>query len=202
MGTPLLCIHGGTTFPSHEAYLTYLRTKELTIERLRPYHDWKDGLQEALGEAFEVLAPRMPNGHNAQYDEWALWCGRILELLAGREVLMLGHSLGGMFLARYLAEEALPVRVRATFLVAAPFDDATLGEPLASFTPPHSYADLAAHAGALFLYHSTDDPVVPYDNARRYAALLPHATLRTLEGRGHVNGEDFPELVADVRRYA
>ena len=42
-------MHGGMTFPSHEAYLEHLCTKELTLDRLRVLRDWKDDLQSVLG---------------------------------------------------------------------------------------------------------------------------------------------------------
>jgi len=31
----IVYIHGGVTFPSYEEYLAYLRTEEMTLDRLR-----------------------------------------------------------------------------------------------------------------------------------------------------------------------
>jgi uncharacterized protein len=194
----VLYVHGGMTFPTQEAFIDFLRTKELTIDRLRVTRDWKDNLPATLGARYDVLAPRMPNGSNAQYAEWELYFSRIVPLLSPG-VILIGHSLGGVFLARYLAEHTIPVSVRATFLVAAPFDETDLDESLGAFVAPVSFDMFRAQAGLVYLYHSTDDPVVPYTHSARYLAALPHATLRTCEGMGHCNTASFPVLEDDIR---
>lgn len=194
----VLYIHGGMTFPTHAAYLHFLRTKELTLDRLRVGHDWKDNLQSVLGEGYDVLAPRMPNGMNAQYPEWTLWFSRIVSLLnAG--VILIGHSLGGVFLVRYLSEQVVPMRVKATMLVAAPYRDDVPEESLGDFLPPDDLSLFKDQGGSIFIYHSTDDPVVPFEHGISYARALPEATMRECQGRGHFNVESFPELEADIR---
>lgn len=194
----LLYIHGGTTFPSHEEYLAFLRTKTLTLDRLRSSRDWKSDLTETLGPSFDVFAPRMPNGMNAVYAEWELWFSRLLPLFDDG-LILIGHSLGGVFLVRYLSEHELPVRIAATLLVAAPFQDTDLDESLGEFIPPQDLQMFEVHAGRIFLYHSTDDPVVPYTHVALYAHKLTNATVRTCENMGHFNTPSFPQLEADIR---
>lgn len=41
-------------------------------------------------------------------------------------------------------------------------------------------------AEEIFIYHSTDDPVVPYSHAERLHNYLPKAKLITLTDRGHI----------------
>ncbi len=203
MTTPhqVLYIHGGVTFPTHEEYLTFLRTKEITLDRLRATRYWKERLQDTLGSAYDVLAPRMPNGTNAVYAEWELWFSRILPVL-NDGLILIGHSLGGVFLARYLSEHQSLVKLRATMLVAAPFREGDLGESLNGFLPPSDLSLLDTQGGDLFIYHSTDDPVVPFTHGELYAKALPRATFRTCEGMGHFNVESFPALEADLRALA
>lgn len=196
--TQVLYLHGGMTFPTYEEYRTFLATKELTIERLRLFRSWKDRLQDTLGGTFDVLAPRMPNGTNAVYEEWETYFSRILTLLRDDPILI-GHSLGGVFLAKHLSTHDVPVRLRATLLVAAPFCDDLTDESLGDFVPPASLERFKAQGGALYVYHSTDDPVVPFSHGEGYAAALTGCTFRALSGYGHFNTETFPELVADVR---
>lgn len=193
----VLYIHGGVTFPTQEEYLTFLRTVDIDLSRFHTSRDWKDTLQETLGVDYEVLAPRMPNGTNAVYTEWELWFSRILPLLS-EHVILIGHSLGGVFLARYLSEHHSPVHIRATMLVASPFRE-DFDEPLNDFVPPHDLSLLDSQGGDLFIYHSTDDPVVPYTHGKLYADALPHATFRTCENMRHFNTATFPALVEDVR---
>ena len=58
-------IHGGTTFDAYKDYISFLKNREISLDKLKSHRDWKDILQEELGENFEVLSPRMPNGTNA-----------------------------------------------------------------------------------------------------------------------------------------
>ncbi len=52
----------------------------------------------------------------------------------------------------------------------------------------------------LYLYHSRDDPEVPFADLERYSRALPQAIVRALDGRGHeFNQAHFPELAADIR---
>ncbi len=201
MPIQVLYIHGGVTFPTHDDYLTFLRTKELSLDRLRAERDWKDNLQDTLGPTYDVLAPRMPNGTNAVYTEWELVLSRILPLLSDG-VILIGHSLGAVFLARYLSEHVSPIQIRATMLVAGPFQESDLGESLNDFLPPTDFSLLDTQGGGLFIYHSTDDPVVPYTHGELYARALPRATFRSCEGMGHFNTASFPTLEADVRSLA
>ncbi len=194
----IMYVHGGMTFPTHEEYFDFLRHAEVSIERLRVTADWKDNLSATLGSGYDILAPRMPNGSNAQYAEWELYFSRIISLLSPGGILI-GHSLGGVFLARYLAEHDIPCSVAATLLVAAPYDETDLDESLGGFVAPASFERFIAQAGQVYLYHSTDDSVVPYTHLAKYIHALPTAYVRTCTGMGHFNTATFPALEEDLR---
>jgi alpha-beta hydrolase superfamily lysophospholipase len=53
----------------------------------------------------------------------------------------------------------------------------------------------------LFIIHSTDDEVVPYEQAKMLAAAHPEASVWTLEGYGHVEGYEHPEYAERLRRF-
>ena len=101
----ILIIHGGDSFSSYEEYLHNLKQTELTYDRLLQKRRWKDNIIDTFPEA-DVLTPQMPNSANAQYDEWTIWFEKILPLL-GDNVSIIGHSLGAMFLAKYLHSQPL-----------------------------------------------------------------------------------------------
>lgn len=194
----ILVIHGGMTFATHELYLAFVKSRQVDLDRMRRV-DWKEQLQVVLGDGFDVLSPEMPCSRwNAKYDEWKLWFEKVAALLDD-EVALVGHSLGGSFLARYLAENRLQKKVRGLFLVSAPFRG-TPDEPLLDFTPPDDLSKVGEQAEKIYLYHSADDPVVPIGDVDGFAAAWPQATVRRLDGRGHINQEDFPELVSDIRQ--
>lgn len=195
----VVIIHGGDTFASYEDYLAFLKDFEIDFGRyFAGKKDWKGGLGEALGADYQVIAPSMPNKTNAKYLEWKIWFEKFLPHLSDG-VILVGHSLGGTFLAKYLSEETMPVQVGGTFLVAPVFDGALSDESLADFVLPASLAKLQEQGGSVFLYHSEDDYVVPVVNATKLKEALPGATYRPFTDRGHFNQETFPEIVTDIR---
>lgn len=191
MKQQVVVIHGGDSFRTREEYLQFLKYFPLTIEQLRPKWDWKRSLPETLGDGYDVLAPIMPNKTNAQYEEWVLWFEKILQFLEDG-VILIGHSLGGTFLAKYLSEHTFPRRIGALLLVAAPHNHT--GE-CGDFTLPVSLAGAAAQVKRVFLFHSADDDIVPFTELAMYQHEFPNARATTFTDRGHFNQPEFPELV-------
>ena len=197
MKQQVVIIHGGNAFETYEEYLEDLKTTELTVERLLS-KGWKANLAQELGDAFFVLAPKMPNAQNARFLEWKIWVEKLIPLLE-EDVIFVGHSLGGIFLVKYLAENAYPKKIKATFLVAAPYNTPTR-HSLVDFTIITHLDSFAKQAGEIYLYHSKDDMVVPFENVKRYGKDLPNAHVAVFEERGHFNEESFPELVEEVKK--
>ncbi len=193
----LVFIHGGETFDTYNEYVDALRswTYDPTKE---PQKRWKHSLSERLGEDWEVLMPTMPAKYNAKFLEWSIWFEKVIPYLKDG-VILVGHSLGGIFLAKYLNEHELPVRIQATFLVAAPFDTEDTDYSLADFVLTESLSGLAERGGEIFIYQSEDDPVVPSVAYRKYQAVLPDAKIRIFNDRGHFMQLEFPELIAEIK---
>ena len=196
MPTQLLIIHGGETFPTTADYLNFLKTYQLDPDDVVFSTGWKDVLPTTLGPDFEVIKPRMPNALNARYDEWKIWFEKYLPFLRD-EVILLGHSLGGIFLAKYLSENDFPVKIKSTILVAAPFEDCP--ESLCEFNFSTNLEKLAKQGGEIIIFHSRDDKVVPFSHAEKFLAVLPKARLVEFVDRGHFNQESFPELVKRLK---
>ena len=148
MKQQILVIHGGDTFDTHKDYLSFLKNREISLDRLRLKREWKDTLSEKLGENFDVLSPRMPNGTNARYKEWKIWFERVIPFI-DKGVIFIGHSLGGIFLAKYLSENTFPVKIKATILAAAPFDDEESDESLSDFKLPPSLKKFSEQGGEI-----------------------------------------------------
>jgi predicted alpha/beta hydrolase family esterase len=199
MKRQIVVIQGGDAFENYEDYLNSLRTKEITLERIRS-KGWKKNLQKELGENFDVLVLSMPNPQNARYLEWKIWFERIIPLL-NDEVVFIGHSLGGIFLAKYLSENVYPKKIKATVLVSAPYDTPT-EYSLVDFAITSPLDKFVKQAGKIVLYHSKDDDVVPFDDIERYHKEIPNAELRVFENRQHFNQESFPEIVELIKKLA
>ena len=109
MKKQVIVIHGGDTFSTYEEFILFLKDFKIDLNRFRG-KDWKSTLQDALGVEYDVLCPQMPNKQNAKYSEWKLWFDKIIPLL-NDNIILVGHSVGGIFLVKYLAEENISKNV-------------------------------------------------------------------------------------------
>lgn len=199
MKTQVFIIHGGNASNSYKEYLKYLKAKKVTLD---DFHrkDWKTSLGEKLGRNFEVHNPVMPNKQNAKYQEWKIYFEKIIPLMKA-PIILVGHSLGGIFLAKYLSEEKFPKKILATFLVAAPFTTPSKN-PLADFNLGSKLDLVTMQGGSVYFYQSKDDQVVPYSNVVSFQKALPNAIYRTYQNRQHFNAVTLPELVRDIKNLA
>jgi len=199
MKQQVVVIHGGNTFKNYEDFIENLKNKEVSLDRLKIFKDWKNFLPEELGEKYEVLAPRMPNGTNAQYEEWKIWFEKIIPLLNDSPIFI-GHSLGGIFLAKYLSENIVPINIKAVILVAAPFDDENSDETLGEFNLSNSLSKFNEQCKCIYLIQSEDDPYVLFEQFEKYKKLLPEAKTIIFTDKGHFLQDSFPEIVELVKK--
>lgn len=195
MKKQIVVIHGGDTFETENDYLKFLNDFQIDIERYKTSkNDWKPWLREMLGEDFEVILPAMPNKTSAKFSEWKLWFEKIVPFL-NEEVILIGHSLGASFLAKYLSENKFPKKINGVFLVSGVFDKDDDGNSLASFVLPEK---LDLQTENIYIYHSKDDPVVPFSALEKFTKALPTANPRVFDDRRHFNQTEFPELLQDI----
>ncbi len=201
MKKQIIVIHGGNTFKTYEDYFSFLKNRQIDFKKFKNLRNgWKDNLGNRLGKDFEVIFPVMPNKANAKYSEWKIWFEKGIPYFEP-EVVLVGHSLGGIFLAKYLSENKFPKKIRATLIVAAPFDtkDREKSKSLANFILPENLNKFEKQGGKIFIYHSKDDPLVPFVDFGKYQRNLKNAIGRVFTDRGHFDLEEFPELVEDIK---
>jgi hypothetical protein len=188
----ILIIHGGNTFAKQSDYIDYLKITEIDKSRLYSTIDWKQTISDRLGDNYEVLNPRMPNASYARYDEWKIYFEALTKVLENN-VILIGHSLGGIFLAKYLSENKFPKKIDALFLLAAPYEEN--GESLGDFKLGTNLDKVNKQVKKIYILHSEDDPVVPMTDSDKYISALPSAELVVFEDKGHFNTEEFSGLV-------
>ena len=186
----IVIVHGGSSFNSYENYLDNIKNSQLHYERLLWAQKWREWLAQTT-TGYDVLLPDFPNKQNAQYEEWKIYFEKLL-LLLGSDVQLVGYSLGAMFLAKYLHESPLSSPVRRLVLVSPCYDDESV-EDLGSFRVT-SAAGLGKSAKEVHLFHSKDDPVVPFTELAKFQRDLPTAKLHIFEDRNHFFQPTFPEL--------
>lgn len=194
----IVIIHGGDTFDTYDEYLSFLNAYEINFEKMK-IKRWKETLGERLGDDFEIIYLKMPNPMNAKYAEWKIMFEKLPQFL-NDGVILLGHSLGGIFLAKYLSENNFPKKIKATFLVSAPFDAKDSKYSLGDFILPTSLEKFKNQAGRIFLFHSKDDLVVPIIDLEKYKKSLPEAKIMIFEDRGHFDQMEFPEIVEKIKK--
>ena len=154
-------------------------------------------LRYALGPSYEVRYPRMPLEESAQYADWT---ARIASALPprGSEVVLVGHSVGGSVLLRYLCDKPDEASVAALFVIAAPFWGADDFWAWDEARLPEDAAEKLAAVPRILLYHSRDDEVVPFSHLALYSTRLPQAAIHPLDSGGHQLGNDLADVAHDI----
>lgn len=197
--TQVLFIHGGMTFKNNKDYLNYLKHRTI---RLNHEENWEDFfLGEKLGKNFHLIKPRMPCKENARYEEWKIHFQRYMPLLKNNVVLV-GYSLGGVFLAKYLSENKFPKKIVSVYLVASPFDDTIYNEDLAGgFKLKKDLSLIEKNSKKVYIMFSKDDPVVPVSHAEKFKNKIPHAKVVIYNDKnGHFRVTRFPEIVKMIKK--
>ncbi|WP_100013138.1 alpha/beta hydrolase [Lentibacillus sediminis] len=162
--------------------------------------DLKAYLKEALGNEYNLIDPKMPDPENPKYTLWKAQLEKEFASLNG-EMLLIGHSLGGSVLLKYLSEEACKQSISGLFMIAAPYwggDDDWLAK---EYTLSENFASKLPQISQVFLYHSRNDKVVPSAHLEHYQEKLPQANTRILDGTEHAFSDGLPELVNDIRKF-
>lgn len=104
MKPAIVIIGGGNSFDTYEEYIA-----DLIHWDARFFDDttgWKTTFYRELSDRFNVLIPTMPNKSNAVYTEWKMVFEKFA-LTLDPNTVYIGHSLGGIFLAKYFSENTL-----------------------------------------------------------------------------------------------
>jgi hypothetical protein len=197
--TQLLYIHGGMTFKTKDNYINYLKTRNLYLEEFKVWSG--DYIREELKEHCQIIAPKMPRKEYSQYEEWEIHVDRHLEMM-DTDVILVGWSLGGIFLAKYLSENRLDKNIIATYLIAPPFDGTMSTEDLAGgFELKNDLSLIEQNCNNINIWFSKDDEIIPIEHADKYKEAIPSANIRIFESKGgHFVVEEFPELTDAIKK--
>ena len=154
-------------------------------------------LESNLGNEYEIHHPKLPEPENPNYEFWKNRIVNELELLH-EPVMLIGHSLGGSVLLKFLSEEHVKNAINGLFLIAPPYWGKAGGWQTEQFILAHDFASKLPGIPRTFLYHSRDDEWVPFSHLFQYAEAIPGLTVRKFGIRGHNFTGGFPELVKDI----
>jgi len=196
----LIILHGWSCFENNDTFCEAIKTWNYN-----PFEEkkrWRPWLAEKLKNEYEVAKLEMPNKDMASYKAWKIWFEKIFIYLNDEDLILVGHSLWVFFLCKYLSENWFPKKIKQLHLVSGLIDDQDL-------PPEEKYIwdfefditklpEIQNYADTIFLYHSTDDTCVPYQQTVRIQELLPEAKLTTFSDRWHINQPEFPELLENI----
>ncbi len=172
-----------------------------------PGENWIPWLSTKLQEqGHQVIVPHFPTPEGQTLNSWIEVVEEHFEALNfGRDMVVVGHSIGGAFALR-LAERAL-VPFRGTFIISGfvgalhrpEFD--TLNESF--FESTFDWERIIQFAGQISLFYSTNDPYLSQSKASELAQWL-RITPLVVENAGHFNEaagyRTFPLLLQEIQQ--
>lgn len=194
----ILMVHGGMTFKNRRDYLDYLKNKKIQI---KPKISWRNEyLTKNLSKNFEIIRPTMPLQENAKYEDWKIYFERFTPFLKNN-IILIGASLGGIFLAKYLSENKFPKKILSIYLVCPPFDNTSSEEDLVGgFNLKSNLSLIEKQTENLYLMFSKDDNVVPVSHAEKYRKKLKNAKIKIYKSKnGHFKIKRFPEIIKMIK---
>jgi predicted alpha/beta hydrolase family esterase len=155
-------------------------------------------LREELGGEFEVRFPVMPGTEDEpHYEPWRDRLSAELDALDGK-VIVFGHSLGGSVALKYCAEVGFDEKVAGLVAAATPYWGTSDWEE--EWALPEGWPAEGPRLPPTILFHSRDDEEIPFSSLERYSERLPDASIRPLDGNGHLYDRgDLSEIVAAIR---
>ncbi len=169
-----------------------------------PEDNWFPWLKSELEKiGCNVTVPRFPTPQGQSLDSWLEILSKYEKRIADSTILI-GHSLGGLFLLRVL--ERLSHPVAAVFFIAAPIGVKPIlyyegDERFSGFG--FDWTEIKKKARHFFVYHSDNDPYVSLGNGKELAKHLGVA-ITFIPKAGHLNAEGgyvkFEALLSDIKK--
>lgn len=199
----VIFIRGGEAFDNKEEFYEYLKKRD--YDPHKKWRTWKDWLEWSLSEEFDSFAPLMPNKQWADYEAWRIWFEKLFTYISkdkDSKLILIGQSLGGIFLAKYLSENKFPKKIDQLHLVSPMFDnDELVGEKVTTFELDVSrLKEINKKVDKIFFYHSEDDHLVPIRHSLEYLKHMSITNLFTFKDRGHFSQPAFMEILEVIRK--
>ena len=154
-------------------------------------------LRKELSDLYEIHFPLIEDPEAPTYAMWKELFSTELEIL-NQPLILIGHSLGGSMLLKYLLEERHDIKVSALLLVASPYWGKN-GWDVEEFALNENIEMKLKDIEKIYLYHSKEDDTVPFEHSIIYNNMLPNSTIRAIDGTDHVFADGLSELVDDIK---
>jgi predicted alpha/beta hydrolase family esterase len=145
--------------------------------------------------------PQMPCDKNAKYEEWEIWFKKHIPFLKDKNPVLIGHSLGAIFLLKYLSENNFPKKISQLHLIApAVYDDGLGPEKLSTFKSDlKKIKKIEKKCKELHLWHSKDDNICLFKNSEIIKSIIPSINFHIFKNKGHFKDYSFPEILKVIK---
>ncbi len=152
-----------------------------------PEENWFPWLKQELEKiGCTTIVPQFPTPQNQTLENWFTIFSQY-ERHFNENTILIGHSLGGVFLLRVL--EKYHHKIKAALLVGTPIGILPIknyeGDKL-FLAKPFNWEKIRKSCDTFFVYHSNNDPYVCVENGEELAKQL-HTKLTFVENAGHFN---------------
>ena len=154
-------------------------------------------LRSELSKEYNIRYPIIDNPESPTYKMWKQLFTKEFKKIS-QSVILVGHSLGGSMLLKYLSEERPNISISALFLVSTPFWGKD-GWDIEDFVLEQNFEATLNHINKVYLYHCKSDKIVPCQHLKFYKKAFPLSIVRILNGSDHAFSKGLPELVSDIK---
>lgn len=197
----ILMLGGGMSFESREKAITFF--SGFDIDYPKKSRSWKDWLAWSLEDTHEMINVQFPCRDNADYELWRIVFEKYLPRLQD-DVIIVAHSLGTIFIMKYLCENKFPMMISQVHLVspivADEFQSIDDVEQTGTFSFDYGLVSkIASVVPEIHLWHSRDDDSCDFKNIEYLYLQFPDAVVHEFIDRGHMNQSTFPEMFDHLR---
>ncbi|MBB1564788.1 hypothetical protein HG430_001975 [Candidatus Gracilibacteria bacterium] len=192
MKKQIIFIGGGIAKENYLSFADYVEKIEYN-----PYEQerkkWTDFFAEKLGSDYEFIKIPMPNKYFADYGAWKIMFSKIFPFLE-ENFCLVGHSLGGTFLIKYLNENSFSYLPKNIFLLAPALNDSE-EEINGSFEIKSNFKNFEEkYSSKTYFLHSKDDFVVSFSDFLEFKNIFPKSNFIEFENKNHFLDLEFVEF--------
>ena len=160
-------------------------------------YDLVINLQNSVGSGYQIQYPIVSQPNEPTYARWKTLLEREFRKIK-TDIILIGHSLGGSMLLKYLSEEKTTVPIAGLFLVAIP-QWSQDGWNAKEFALKPDFAQRLPAIGSIHFFHCMNDPIVPFQHLNFYQKFLNEAVFHALECGDHAFAQGLPELTKAIQ---
>lgn len=168
----------------------------------KPYENWFPWLEGKLSkEGIRCTVPTFPSPKHQRYADWSKLLDYYLEMgYIDKETILIGHSCGSVFLARYFLEK--PELEASCLVTVSGYNGFISGNEEmdalnSDFYTEYPLEEIKRRVRQVHSFYSKNDPFIPFSYLEEFAREL-EGQEHVIENAGHFNSaaglDTFPEL--------